>query len=194
MTISPPANFQRWKSARGRKNNSPPLFKIRLPHYNSSPPITISPLTEKLGNKMTPRIFTGKTPLPCNTLITCIFLYLYTCICTSLSRLFICRYCRLFLFIFTSFYSFFVFQFVFVFYIHVLPECRINILYRSLPGWKSRPLRHWGYYRKDYSPHDYCIRHNNNGTCCCNINGYIAERLGRSRPNLAYVRCSAMST
>ena len=35
--------------------------------------------------------------------------------------------------VFTSFYSFFVFQFVFVFYIRVLPEWRINILYSVTP-------------------------------------------------------------
>ena len=56
-------------------------------------------------------------------------MYLYTCICTSLSRLLVRRYCRLFFVIVTSFYSFFVFQFVFVFYIRVLPEWRINILH-----------------------------------------------------------------
>ena len=55
-------------------------------------------------------------------------MYLYTCICTSLSHPFVCRYCRLFFVIFTSFYSFFIFQFVFVFYIRILPEWRINIL------------------------------------------------------------------
>ena len=47
------------------------------------------------------------------------------------------RYCRLFFVIFTSFYSFLVFQFVFVFYIRVLPEWRINILILGLLRWRK---------------------------------------------------------
>jgi len=58
--------------------------------------------------------------------ITCIFKYLYTCICTRSSRLFVCPVLSVFFIVFTSIYSFFVF--VFIFCIRVLPEWRINIL------------------------------------------------------------------